>query len=250
MINSTNISDVFNKKKGFCYSELSNEDYSLIFNLIDNHFKKLIGKTDLKNKNNINLKNYHKFYKKVNHGRIFTKVNRLLGKRDCNKIIKQTKLFKDLKNIFGKIFITDEENIGHSNIYWRCVRPHPFNDIGPFHKDKWFWDLGCGKIEKNYQRVKIWISLLTDSKKLGFRFVKGSVKKNYRYSSEFRHHIIKPVFDDRKVKKKDIQSVKGKKGSLIIFNDELLHSGELIKTNKCRVSLEFTFCFNKKIKLN
>ena len=40
MINSTNISDD-NKKKGFCYSELSNEDYSLIFNLIDNHFKKV-----------------------------------------------------------------------------------------------------------------------------------------------------------------------------------------------------------------
>ena len=59
MINSTNISNVFKKKKRFCYSELSNEDYSLIFNIIDNHFKKLLSKTDLKTKNKINLKKNH-----------------------------------------------------------------------------------------------------------------------------------------------------------------------------------------------
>ena len=87
--------------------------------------------------------------------------------------------------------------------------------------------------------------MLSDSKKLGFRFVKGSVKKNYKYSSEFRHHIVKPVFNDKIIKKNEIYSVKGKKGSLIIFNDELLHAGEVVNSKKCRVSLEFTFCYNK-----
>ena len=140
-------------------------------------------------------------------------MNRLLGKRDCNKIIKKTKLFEDLKNIFGKIFITDEENIGHSNIYWRCVRPHPYNDIGPFHKDKWFGDLGCEKLKKII-RVKIWISLLTDSKKLGFRFVKGSVKKIIDFHPSL-DITLQNLFLMIEKLKKDIQSVKGKKGSLI-----------------------------------
>ena len=248
MINPLNISDVFNKKKGFCFGLLSNDDYNLIIELIENHFKKLIKKSNEKftNKDKINLKNYHNAFKKIDHSSIFTKKNRLLGKKDCEKIIKHTKLFQNLKNIFGKIFVTDEEKVGHSNIYWRCVRPKPYKDVGPFHKDKWFWDLGCGKLNKNYQRVKIWISILSDNKKLGFRFVKGSAAKNYNYSSEFRHHIVKPIFNDKNLKKKDILSFNGKKGSFIVFNDELLHAGEVIDSKKCRFSLEFTFCYNKK----
>ena len=250
MINPLNIPDVFNKKKGFCFGQLSNDDYKLIIELIENHFKKLIKKSKSKNKANINLNNYHKFYKDINHSQIFTKRNRLLGKTDCRKIMNKTKLFQDLNNIFGNIFITDEESIGYSNIYWRCVRPKPFIDVGPFHKDKWFWDLGCGKIDNKYKRVKVWISILSNNNKLGFRFVKGSVARNYKYTSEFRHNLVKPVFNDKQIKKSDIKSFYGKKGSLIVFNDELLHGGEVIKSNKCRVSLEFTFCFNKKKKLN
>lgn len=250
MIRIDNISDVFNKKKGFCTSELSRDDYKLILGLIEKHFEKLIKKSIIKKEADIKLNNYHKFYKKINHSKIFTKRNRLLSKRDCKKIISKTQLFQHLKNTFGNFYITDEENIGYSNIYWRCVRPKPFKDVGPFHKDKWFWDLGCGKIRNNHQRVKIWISIISESKKLGFRYVKGSVNKNYKFSSEFRHHIVKPVFDERIIKKNDIRSVKGKKGSLIYFNDELLHSGEVVNGKKCRVSLEFTFCFNKKNKLN
>ena len=81
---------------------------------------------------------------------------------------------------------------------------------------------------------------------MGFRFVKGSVKKIIDIHLSLDITLLNLFLTIEKLKK-DIQSVKGKKGSLIIFNDELLHSGELIKTNKCRVSLEFTFCFNKKL---
>ena len=94
---------------------------------------------------------------------------------------------------------------------------------------------------------KIWISILSDHKKLGFRFVRNSVAKNYKFTSEFRHHIVKPTFDDKKKKKKAIQSFSGKTGSFIVFNDELLHAGEVVDSKKCRFSLEFTFCFKKKL---
>ena len=250
MISVKKISNVFNKKKGFCYGDLDTKDYKLILELIDKQFNRLIKKSSTKYKDEINLKNYNSFFKKIKHEKIFTKKNRLLGKRDCQKIINKTKLFQNIKSIFGKIFITDEEKIGHSNIYWRCVRPKPYNDVGPFHKDKWFWDLGCGKINKNYQRVKIWISILSDNKKLGFRFVRGSAAKNFEFDSEFRDHIVKPIFDDKRLKKEKIESVRGKNGSFIIFNDELLHAGEVINSKKCRLSLEFTFCCNKKNILN
>ena len=87
MINLNKISDVFNKKKGFCYGVLDAEDYKLTLELIDKHFKKLIKKSNSKHENKINLKNYHTAFKKVNHSAIFTKRNRLLGKKDCEKRI-------------------------------------------------------------------------------------------------------------------------------------------------------------------
>jgi hypothetical protein len=245
MTNLKKIKDVFDKKKGFCYSKLDTGDYKIIFNLINDHFEKLVKKFNKDNKKKINLKNYHKYFKFINHEKIFTKRNRLLSKKDIDEILIKTRLISKLKSIFGEIFITDEENIGYPNIYWRCVRPKPYIDVGPFHKDKWFWDLGCGIIDKKFKRVKVWISLMSENKKLGFRFIKGSVGKSFKYKSEFRHNQKKPIFEESQLQNSKIESAKGQKGSLIVFNDELLHSGEVITGDKCRVSLEFTFCFNK-----
>ena len=180
------------------------------------------------------------------HESLFPKKVRILKKIEFNKIFNKTQIFKKLKKQYPEIQITDEENIGYENLYWRIVRPLPYIDVGPMHKDKWFWDLGHGKIDENkYQRVKIWISLSSATNKLGFKFAKGSANKKYKFKSENRHGKTKPLFNENNLKKENIISFSKKDGNSIIFNDELLHGGETVIGNSCRLSIECTFLIYK-----
>ena len=149
-------------------------------------------------------------------------------------------LFKNLKEIFPDLQVTDEENIGYGNFYWRLVRPFPNKDVGTMHKDKWFWDLGTGKMDiSKFKRYKLWISILGENK-LGFKFVPGSVDLNLQYEYKLADGK-KPVFNERSLEKSQINSLTGDNGTYIIFNDELLHGGEILKNNFPRVSIECTF---------
>jgi len=237
---------ILDKQKGYHISKINKKDYNLIYLIIKNHFKKLLSNSGLSTKK-INFSNYAKHSNKLNHPKVFEKKNRILSLKDTNKVIESTTFIKKLKFFFPEMVITDEENLGYPNIYWRLVRPYPFKDAGPMHKDKWFWDLGSGKInEKKFQRIKFWISIVGNIKNLGFRFVPGSADINYKYSSERRNNILKPNFDESIIKKKQIKHLKGPKGSSIIFHDELLHAGNVLKNSSCRVSIEFTFLIYKK----
>lgn len=239
MIDQKSIFDVYNKKKGFYLGLLVEKDYKLFKRCIFDHFNTLI-KKNVKLKK-ITINNYLNFVDKINHDKIFTTKNRMLPKKYCDKIIKHSNIFKKFKNLFYEIHLADKKN----PMIWRLVRPFPYKDTGPFHKDRWFWDLGHGKMnEKKYSRIKIWISILNFNKKLGLRYIKGFSKNNYRFKSEIRNGILKPSFDEKKIRS-PIKSFKGKKGTFIIFHDELLHSGEVLKGNKCRVSLEFTLLVPK-----
>ena len=74
-----------------------------------------------------------------------------------------------LKSFFGEISISDEENLGYGNIYWRLVRPNEFSDIGPIHRDSWFWELNKNFPRPNFpfQRIKVWIAIETEAGKIG-----------------------------------------------------------------------------------
>ena len=75
----------------------------------------------------------------------------------------KTRFFQELNSQFKWFEITDEENIGFSEIYFRLCRPKPFKDVGPLHADAWFWELGHGEMPKvsfETQRVKFWFNVL------------------------------------------------------------------------------------------
>ena len=240
MLNQRNIAEIYNQKKGFYIGQLSKYDYNLFKNCVYKHFDTLIKKKVKLTK--ITINNYLNFVNKINHDKIFIIKNRMLPEKYCKKIIKQSDMFKKFKNLFSKIQLAG----GKMPMIWRLVRPYPYKDIGSFHKDKWYWDLGHGKInEKRFSRIKIWISITNFEKKLGLKYVESSVQKDYQYKSEIRHGILKPIFDERKIRS-PIRSFVGTTGTFIIFNDELLHAGEVLKGNKCRVSLEFTLLVLKK----
>ena len=77
--------------------------------------------------------------------------------------------------------------------------------------------------------------------KLGFKFVHGSADLNLRYDYKIGDGKKKPVFDEALLEKKQITSLEGEKGTYILFHDELLHGGEILKNNIPRVSIECTF---------
>ena len=193
------------------------------------------------NKNNLDIKNYHKVSCKLNHSKIWKKTSRVLP-LDFLKNFYKTNLFKELNDLFGNFEISDEENFGFGNIYWRLVRPNENSDIGPLHRDSWFWELNKSfpRPEYSFERIKVWIAIETEPNKSGLLVEENSHKrKDILWKGEFRDGIKKPILLEEN-KKFNMKLVPTKPGDLIIFNDDLLHGGALNKSKNTRVSVEFT----------
>ena len=242
MITLENFKNVNDRSIGFYISEIDRTDLKLIRDLIERHFKEWIIKNF--SSKDVSFANYLKSCDQERHGLIFTKKNRVLPKNLFDIAHNNLKIFKNLKKIYPEFEITDEENLGFGNFYWRLVRPYPYKDVGPMHKDKWFWDLGSGKIDENkYRRNKLWISVIGDQE-LGFRFVKGSPNMDLNFKSEYRDGMKKPMFDEKNIEK-SVTSLRGSNGTFIIFNDELLHGGKVLNNETVRISIECTFLTKK-----
>lgn len=180
---------------------------------------------------------YHEYSHLLDHDSLWPKAARILDMSAVEKI-RGTSLFNKLEEEFGVFAISDEDNIGHEEIYWRLVRPNSPTDVGPLHADAWFWDLGHGQTPAGAQRVKVWISLYSEAGKNGFQFVPGSHQREWKYHGVHKHGIIKPQIDED-LTSLDRAIFNGKPGDAIVFHDRLLHGG-IIGGTTTRVSLEFT----------
>ena len=104
------------------------------------------------NTSEINEKNIEKIINK-NFNFFKNKNNRMLTRENTEILIEF--LCRDNRFAYTKDdFISDEENIGYPNVYWRCVRAGSPTDVGSVHADEWFWALGHGTIPSGYTRVK------------------------------------------------------------------------------------------------
>ena len=137
------------------------------------------------------------------------------------------------------IFVSDEENIGHPNIYWRLVRPGSAADVGPVHADHWFWDLGHGSIPPDYRRVKMWIPLRQDPLHVGLSIGPGTHRMHFDYDKVFKDGKFKPVFDRAPVDHLLIPAPVSV-GQAVVFHDRLLHGGE-VSPEQLRLSMELTW---------
>lgn len=224
---------------GFYKSKLLSEDLEQFRKIVQNNYLNVLLKTKVNNKliNETQIMDYHKIERFFDHKNLWTKKNRILKKNEYKELLKTellTKIHKDL----GFIKITEEDNSGYPEMYYRLVRPLPFIDTGPLHADKWFWDLGGYAKSNKYIRVKFWISLWNENKNSGFRYVPNSHNENFSYSSRNDNGKIKPVFDEKKYNL-NMQEFICDPGGFILFNDNLLHGG-FPTHDKTRVSLEFT----------
>ena len=190
---------------------------------------------------NLDIKNYHEISQKLNHSDLWGKRSRILP-YEFYKNFKNSLFFAKLKNIFGDIEISDEENLGFGNIYWRLVRPFAKADVGPLHRDSWFWELNDNFSKPNYSfsRIKVWIAIETEEGKSGLLVESNSHKRNdLNWKGTFRDGIMKPELLD-KPENFNVHLVNIKPGDCILFNDNLLHGGALNTGLFTRVSTEFT----------
>ena len=182
------------------------------------------------------MEDYHNLDHLIDHKKMWPKSQRCLPNEDVLKIKEMNFMIK-IKNEIGDFYISDEDNIGRPEIYWRLVRPNQSSDVGPLHADSWFWDLNQ-KNENINKRFKLWVPLFCEKNDTGFRFVPNSHKKKWKFVGDSNENKVKPIpkFDESKL---NIKKFSANTGNTIIFNDNLLHGG-YVTNNKTRVSLEFT----------
>ena len=170
--------------------------------------------------------------------------SRILPKKKSEKFIKLS-FINELKKTFGNFKISDEYNVGHEEIYWRIVRPKKKSDVGPLHCDRWFWELNKDFTPKGKRRVKCWISLWCEGLN-GLRVLPRSQLKKFKYSYEHRDGEKKPLLKLPNLKNK-IKKLNCSPGTIIVFNDSLIHGGSINNSSLTRVSIEFTMFVDKKI---
>lgn len=235
------ISDV-NGDLGFSLSQLSSDDLRTFKFVVTQQYEEVMGPYKCDKENELSIQNYHKSSVGGSdlHAKVWAKNNRILSKVRLETLM-QTQFFTELKSHFDWWEITDEENVGFGEVYFRLCRPSPFKDVGPLHADAWFWELGHGEMPKvsfETQRVKFWFCLEASESLTGFRYTPSSHTKTFDYGGEQRDGFVKPTFHEA-AHDLSIKSLKGTSGKFIIFNDRLLHGGEVLNTGT-RVSVEFT----------
>jgi hypothetical protein len=241
------LNNLYGEKGFFDKLSIPNNDLQIIRKLILSQFQSVLSENhpDLYDEiKDLKLPNYHQLeekYSHINHSLLWPKANRILS-YESKEIFRNLNFFKDLELELGPIKISNEEEIYDEEVYWRLARPTG-NDVGPLHADRWFWDLGHGKMPQDLERIKIWIAIFNETGKSGLRYVPGSHLKDWPYTGQERDGFVKPLIQisDSELEVKKFLS---KPGDAFIFNDKLLHGGFTGGSNS-RVSIECTLMISK-----
>jgi hypothetical protein len=186
----------------------------------------------------VGIARYHEAAHHLDHATAWPKAVRILP-AEAVRCIRQTSLVKGLEEAFGEFAISDEEELGREEIYWRIVRPDEPGDTGPIHADRWFWDLGHGTTPAAAERVKVWTAVVSEPGLSGLQVVPGSHRREWRYHGERRHGMMKPCLDVD-VDTLDTRLVPTRPGDSVVFHDKLLHGGGMSRGLFTRISFEFT----------
>ena len=235
--------------KGYCTNlSLFTDELQLLRGCIEKHYINVLSKEGVVNISKFEeatIKNYHSLCATMDHGKIWHKTNRILEQVAIDQI-KQMSFFKRLQEEFGYFDVSDEEEVGREEFYFRLCRPNEAKDFGPLHADAWFWELGHGKMPPNAERIKVWIAIYVEKGLNGFRFVPYSHQQDIPYhgvkKEGFAHPKPQIDVDEEYL---DIELFDSSSGDMIIFHDKLLHGGAENRGNHTRVSLEFTMLVSK-----
>lgn len=225
---------------------LSEDELSELRSRINEQIRKVLKEHDpqgalLLNKTKDPLRNYHEIGDRGKHGDTWNKSNRILSEADA-KWFKNTEGISKLLSRYNAVRISDEEGIGRSNFYWRITRPLATEDVGPIHRDEWFWILNNNFNEDlaGLKRVKVWIAIQTEPGSNGLLVQPLSQQRaDIEWEGRDTESIIKPTLITH-IEPESMELLYTPPGFGVIFHDRLLHGGALNLANECRCSIEFT----------
>ena len=228
--------------QGYVLASISPEELITIQKLIKEQYLArllMIAPKEVKHFYQKDMAQYHQLAHLVEHQKLWPKTARILGP-NAFEIITLLPFFQALKRQLNIKAVATEEGCGWQEMYWRIVRPGG-SDIGDFHADRWFWDLGHGEMPEGMRRLKIWLAIDVVKGKSGLCVIPGShLKHDWHYHGEVDHTgIAKPKFDED-ISQLDILNVPMQSGDYIVFHDDLIHRGMVNYSDQTRVSLEAT----------
>jgi ectoine hydroxylase-related dioxygenase (phytanoyl-CoA dioxygenase family) len=184
---------------------------------------------------------YHNIKNDSYHQERWAKNNRIL-QPSVAKWFENSSSISRLLSEYDAVAVADEEGLGRPNYYWRLTRPNENTDVGPMHRDEWFWlSNNCFQYNmEGLRRIKVWIAIQTEPGLNGLLVEPGSHKRDdIKWEPEFRQGMYKP----RLVSVLDTECFKlleTPPGYGVIFHDKLLHGGSINRGKICRLSIEFT----------
>ena len=239
-----NIKDEINGPKGYCIIRMTDEELKQYREMIRRQWLyriQLACPEVAHHFFDIEIDQYHTISDKLDHNKIWSKYTRVFLPWDI-ELIKSMSFMDRLRKDFGDLSFHMNTDLKREDMYWRLVRPGN-QDIGPLHADEWFFDVGNVTMPEGSTatKVKLWISLYTNSNKNGLRVVPGSHKKidEYKFNKVIRDGAPKPDFDEHSYDL-DILHLETTPGDVVVFNYSLLHGGIPGSDQTTRVSSEIT----------
>ncbi len=159
----------------------------------------------------------------------------------------------DLLNMYP----SDQYNLGYPSFTWRLVRPDSSSDFRSIHKDAWFRVALNECLHENtlggplmidhsmplqLQTLKVWMALEVEPGSSGLLISPGSqLRSGPSFKIVDKDNLKKPEIDGDDCEIDfQLQHANTQPGSCILFGDQLLHGGAPTKSNRSRVSVEFT----------
>jgi hypothetical protein len=198
----------------------------------------------------VGMRNYHQLADQVDHAALWPKRFRVFPREWVTRI-KASPVMARLREAFGEFSISDvvfsdAVEVGREEVYWRLVRPHAQGDVGPLHADKWFHESlssEYGMTSPDLTSAKIWLPIFCEPGLNGIIVVPGSHLREWRYRKvvESNGHVTPQLDED--IDPKSCVLLPTTPGTLVIFNERLLHRGAVNLGKFSRVSIEITMVF-------
>ena len=193
------------------------------------------------------IEDYDFISHKIDHKETWPKSSRILD-NTFEHWFRESGLRQKLEKEFVRFVVSDEECLGRPNFYWRICRPQASDDVGPLHRDSWFWNCqsNYSTSEETFTRTKVWLPICIQPGLCGLQVEPHSHKRtDINWTRELRDGKVKPQIITTELDLKPV-ILFTPPGQMVVFNDDLIHGGAINKGTRSRVSLEFTMLLANK----
>jgi hypothetical protein len=228
---------------GYVVLQITHAELEILRNLVTSHYTEIVRETSRLDacEAQLRIQDHHLTGGPDLHSRIEAPSTRLLPPESVKKI-HLLPFMAVLRELVGLFWFGCVQQIYQEEVTWRVTRPNRDEDVGPWHTDKSFWDLGIGAGSEPVgwvERLKLWVPLHSEWGKNGLAIVPGSHRRQVPHVTEFRHGRYKPIYTG------DIEAepqtlISGDDGRAVLFHDALLHRGIPNRGRHCRVSFDAT----------